>query len=115
MLLAPPSEDLNLRSALASTLVQVYRFCPSAPRLEGSEAAVAELLKKGVGGHHLVLTLLQLLDAWGVAPPLSEVQRTALLSELPVVEQHMLKLDLDDLEVRLRTVTCGPRGCGPNH
>ena len=73
--------------------------CPTAPRLPESETAVAELLKKSVGGHHLVLTLLQLLDAWGVPPPLQEAQRTSLLAELPVVEQHMLKLDLEDVEV----------------
>ena len=66
LLLAPPSDDLLLRTHLASTLLQVYRLCPRAPRPKGVEASVTKLLS-ALSDRELALILLQLLDAWGVA------------------------------------------------
>ena len=43
-LLHPTSSDLLLRSNIASTLLQIYRFCPLAPRLPGAEDEVKALL-----------------------------------------------------------------------
>ena len=59
MLIDPPNDNLLLRTALAATLVQVYRVCPTAPRLPGTEVKITEILVTGQGGHDLALKLLQ--------------------------------------------------------
>ena len=89
LLLAPPTDELVLRTLLASTLLRVYRSLPSAPRLDGAEEAVVGLLGSLTAARDFSLILAELLDTWRVPLALGVTPRLAeLVGELPKVEAH---------------------------
>ena len=79
-----------LRTLLASTLLRVYRFLPTAPRLDGAEGWVGALLGSPAltSARDLSLVLLELLDCWRVPLALGTTPRLAeLASELGIVRR----------------------------
>ena len=63
-LLHPTSTDLLLRSNLASTLLQVYRFCPDPALDDSAAAALTAQVCQLKADRELTVLLLQLLDVW---------------------------------------------------
>ena len=98
-LLHPTSSDLLLRSNLASTLLQVYRFCPDTPLDERAAAELATQACQLKADRELTVLLLQLLDVWR-QPLLSLRLDPSFADSLPVVRAHIEALQADDPNAR---------------
>ena len=94
LLLVPPTDELLMRTLLASTLLQVYRFLPSAPRLDQAPADIAQALAALPSAcRELALLLVELLDVWRCPLDVSKNARLALLlSEVPDAASHVRHL-----------------------
>ena len=94
LLLRPPSDELLLRTLLASTLLQVYRLLPDAPRVPDAPAQLATLLTTLPSAcRELALLLVELLDVWHAPLNVDSNERLALLlAETPDVWAHLRRL-----------------------
>ena len=103
-LLRPTSSDLLLRSHLASTLLQIYRFCPEAPLDSEDAATLAAQLATLKADRELTVLLLQLLDLW--RQPLLSLPLDPFLAafhrSLPVVRTHMEAISAEHLGLEAR-------------
>ena len=98
-LLHPTSSDLLLRSNIASTLLQIYRFCPEAPLDSSDAASLAAQLTSLKADRELTVLLLRLLDVWR-QPLLSLRIDPTFGDSLPVVRAHMEALRSEHLDAR---------------
>lgn len=96
MLLRPASEELLLRTLIASTLLQLYTHLPSTPRIPNAIPDVASLLLTLAAARELGVVLLQLLDVWGgvsEAVGLHALETTATIgsfvADIPGVAAHV--------------------------
>lgn len=98
-LLHPTSSDLLLRSNLASTLLQIYRFCPDTALDESAATELATQVCHLKADRELTVLLLQLLDVWR-QPLLSLKLDPSFADSLPVVRAHIEALQADDPNAR---------------